>query len=240
MNFQNAVKRFPTLSSSNVSKKTVPQKTPTQKQRPVSTSTITKRTSSSTFTSPLQNANNYIDKEVYLTPNNDKNEKENCSPVPSENLFDHLQMTPVTSASKLPDNRLYLDYLASLPTPTYKPNSGGIMEGLCPRKLTVEVSPEISPKMPINKTFNINSKNIPTVKISSELDVIEEEGAKLTHQPQTPFSRSKHDINLVGTPIRKYSESMRDLNVNKVGFTSFLFRFPKFGTLLISQSVFRI
>lgn len=223
------------MSSSNINKKpsvghaplkqaAVNQKTPTQKpQRIVSTATITKK-SSTNFSSPLQNANSSIDKEVYLTPISHYKEKENCSPAASKDIFENLQMTPLSACAKLSDNRLYVDYLASLPTPTYKSNAEGNLEpksGLCPRKLTVEASPDSSPRLPINKTFNVKGRNVPHVTVNNELlDVIEEEEGKSIHQSNNSPSlcRSKRDINLVGTPLRKYSESMRDLSTHKVGF----------------------
>lgn len=186
-------------------------KTPLQKQQPISTSTVTKKS----ISSPLQNYNH---KEPFLTPKAKQHEKENCSPEPN-GIFDNLQMTPtpMTLHTKLPDNTLYVDYLASLPTPTYKSNVNMPSKTeLCPRKLSTEASPEISPRMS-NKTFNVGGKNVPQIVISNELDVIQEEGGdKNTAQVSSSLSRSKRDIEFVGTPLRKYSESMRDLNTSKV------------------------
>lgn len=130
-------------------------------------------------------------------------------------------MTPLTSYNKLPDNRSYVDYLASLPTPTYKSNvNGASVENkaeLCPRKLSVEASPEPSPRIS-NRTFNVAGLNVPQIIVSNELDVIEEEGEKNTTRKANPLSRSRRDINMIATPLRKYSESMRDLNISRVSF----------------------
>lgn len=194
-------------------------KTPTTKSKPISTATVTKKSSS--FSSPLHSANsNSIEKEVYLTPKNDFNEKENCSPAASKNIFDNLEMTPISTPGKIiKSSRKYDDHLASLPTPTLKTNYDNISDLkslICARKLAVEASPEPpekSPNIVINKTFNVRGKLVPNITISSELCVIEEEG-KLPNE--ATITRSKRDITLVGTPLRKLSESMKDLSSSKV------------------------
>ncbi|KAI8044616.1 protein abnormal spindle [Drosophila gunungcola] len=184
---------------------------------------------------PLAEKNVYKQEEepVYISPQ-PRSLKENLSPMTPGNLLDvidNLRFTPLTdirgkgSAFILPDN------LAAWPTPTLGGNAKLSANEMRPRRITDD---DLEDPPAINKTFDV--KHSETINLSLDtLDcsqvqtplhktttqtralacIREEEGP-----PSPPRTSSKgalkdlkRDIKLVGSPLRKYSESMKDLSL---------------------------
>ncbi|XP_016999062.2 protein abnormal spindle [Drosophila takahashii] len=161
---------------------------------------------------------------VYISPQ-PRSLKENLSPMTPGNLLDvidNLRFTPLTetrgNATILPDN------LTAWPTPTHPR----------PRRLTPD---DLEDQPATNKTFDVKhgDTNISLDTLDSSRSEVqtqaplnktttiavhmqtralacihEEEG---TSPPKTSVQDLKRDIKLVGSPLRKYSESMKDLSL---------------------------
>ncbi|KAH8346672.1 hypothetical protein KR084_007858, partial [Drosophila pseudotakahashii] len=192
---------------------------------------------------PLAEKNVYKppkEEPVYISPQ-PRSLKENLSPMTPGNLLDvidNLRFTPLTetrgkgSASILPDN------LAAWPTPTLGGNSKPSANDMRPRRITPD---DLEDQPATNKTFdvkhgdtNISLDTLDSSRSEGQMQtplnktttivvhtqtralacIHEEEGPS---PPRTPTKGAMHDlkrdIKLVGSPLRKYSESMKDLSL---------------------------
>ncbi|XP_017085502.2 protein abnormal spindle [Drosophila eugracilis] len=176
---------------------------------------------------------------VYISPQ-PRSLKENLSPMTPGNLLDvidNLRFTPLTETRGKGLSVILPDNLAAWPTPTLPGNIKASTNDMRPRRITPD---ELEDQPATNKTFDI--KHSETINISMDaLDCSRGEGqihlnktTTIVHAtqnralacireeegpspPRTPTKCIVHDlkrdIQLVGSPLRKYSESMKDLSL---------------------------
>ncbi|XP_034486425.1 protein abnormal spindle isoform X2 [Drosophila innubila] len=171
-----------------------------------------------------------------------RNCKENVSPMTPGNVFnliDKMQFTPLgdvacgsTTATVLPDN------LAAWPTPTLNMNATHThnTNELRPRRLNSVLDEDQTPS---NKTFDVKHSEamnmstdtldcsiialnrtttiVPATHTRALACIREEDGSPPNLATQSPAKSKvydlKRDINVVGSPLRKYSESMKNLSL---------------------------
>ncbi|KAH8294193.1 hypothetical protein KR054_009304, partial [Drosophila jambulina] len=189
---------------------------------------------------PLTEKNIYSQEPVYVSPQ-PRSLKENLSPMTPGNLLDvidNLRFTPLTEnrgrnlSSIMPDN------LAAWPTPDLRGGkSKPVANDMRPRRITPD---DLEDQTPSNKTFDVRHSE--TINLSVDtldcsrsehlvlqttttihhaahtraLECIREEEGSSPPRMTTVKGRApdlKRDIQLVGSPLRKYSESMKDLSL---------------------------
>ncbi|KAL7731090.1 hypothetical protein ACLKA6_014296 [Drosophila palustris] len=177
----------------------------------------------------------------FVSPQN-RNCKENVSPMTPGNVFnliDKMQFTPLgdmaggsSVAKALPDN------LAAWPTPTLNITSTLThnVNDLRPRRLNSALDEDQTPS---NKTFDVKHSDtmnmstdildcsiitlnktttiVPATQTRALACIREEDGSPPNLAAQSPPKSKvydlKRDITVVGSPLRKYSESMKNLSL---------------------------
>ncbi|XP_016939817.4 protein abnormal spindle [Drosophila suzukii] len=192
---------------------------------------------------PLAERNVYKppkEEPVYISPQ-PRSLKENLSPMTPGNLLDvidNLRFTPSTetrgkgSAGILPDN------LAAWPTPTLGGNKKQSATDMRPRRITPD---DLEDQPATNKTFdvkhcdtNVSLDTLDSSRTEGQMQTPLNKTTTIVHATQTRFLACIHeeegpspprtppksaihdlkrDIKLVGSPLRKYSESMKDLSL---------------------------
>ncbi|XP_017058499.1 protein abnormal spindle [Drosophila ficusphila] len=178
---------------------------------------------------------------VYISPQ-PRTLKENLSPLTPGNLLDvidNLRFTPLTESRGKGLSAILPDNLAAWPTPTIKGNATQGVNEMRPRRITAD---DLEDQPITNKTFDVKHSETINISLDT-LDcsksetpvhtplnktttivhstqtralacIREEEGPS---PPRTPTKSAIHDlkrdIKLVGSPLRKYSESMKDLSL---------------------------
>ncbi|EDX14269.1 GD21126 [Drosophila simulans] len=178
---------------------------------------------------------------VYISPQ-PRSLKENLSPMTPGNLLDvidNLRFTPLTETRGKEQATILPDNLAAWPTPTLKGNVRQCANDMRPRRITPD---DLEDQPATNKTFDVKHSETINISLDtldcSRIDgqphtplnktttivhathtralacIHEEEGPS---PPRTPTKSAIHDlkrdIKLVGSPLRKYSESMKDLSL---------------------------
>ncbi|XP_017020547.1 protein abnormal spindle [Drosophila kikkawai] len=186
---------------------------------------------------PLTEKNVYKQEPVYISPQ-PRSLKENLSPMTPGNLLDvidNLRFTPLTETRGKDPATIMPDNLAAWPTPDLR-GGKSMPSDMKPRRITPD---DLEDQAPTNKTFDVRHSE--TINLSVDtLDcsrsemilqttttihhathtralecIREEEGG--SSPPRNPTKGRapdlKRDIQLVGSPLRKYSESMKDLSL---------------------------
>ncbi|KAH8251854.1 hypothetical protein KR038_009802, partial [Drosophila bunnanda] len=187
---------------------------------------------------PLTEKNIYKQESVYISPQ-PRSLKENLSPMTPGNLLDvidNLRFTPLTETRGKDTATIMPDNLAAWPTPDLRSGkSKPITNDMRPRRITPD---DLEDQTPTNKTFDVRHSE--TINISVDtldcsrsetvlqttttihhathtraLECIHEEEGSSPPRMKTKGRAPdlKRDIQLVGSPLRKYSESMKDLSL---------------------------
>ncbi|XP_043653051.1 protein abnormal spindle [Drosophila teissieri] len=178
---------------------------------------------------------------VYISPQ-PRSLKENLSPMTPGNLLDvidNLRFTPLTETRGKGQATILPDNLAAWPTPTLKGNVKPCANDMRPRRITPD---DLEDQPATNKTFDVkHSETInisldtldcsrndgqPHTPLNKTTTIVhathtralacirEEEGPSPPRSPaKSAIHDLKRDIKLVGSPLRKYSESMKDLSL---------------------------
>ncbi|KAH8271407.1 hypothetical protein KR018_009100, partial [Drosophila ironensis] len=212
-----------------------PWRIPSSVTRPVSRSTSA---SSLGAQNPLTEKNVYIplgpEDPTYVSPQ-PRGFKENLSPTTPGNLLnmiDNLQFTPLTETRSVAHAEIMPDNLAAWPTPTLEEAPKIGVSGMRPRRL----SPDELEDQPLsNRTFVRHAEGDALDCSRPEILLQTPTGAAVnrttTHNRALECIREeecasppkgaakgavedlKRDIQMVGSPLRKYSESMKDLSL---------------------------
>ncbi|XP_016981913.2 protein abnormal spindle [Drosophila rhopaloa] len=178
---------------------------------------------------------------VYISPQ-PRSLKENLSPMTPGNLLDvidNLRFTPLNDTRAMGSAAILPDNLAAWPTPTLAGNAKLSATEMRPRRITTD---DLEDQPATNKTFDVRHSETINLSLDT-LDCSKGEGQMQTplnktttivhatqtralacireeegpSPPRTPTKSAIHDlkrdIKLVGSPLRKYSESMKDLSL---------------------------